>query len=98
LPCGQRPLSVGDDVVTVKGPNGTMTRQIPDGITLVAEGDTWDRQARAQRRKPSTRRCHGLDRARLVANMVTGVTDGWSKELEIIGVGYSLLERPVPVD
>jgi large subunit ribosomal protein L6 len=78
-------LSVGDDVVTVKGPNGTMTRQIPDGITLVAEGDTWI----VDRRNDETqyKALHGLTRT-LVANMVTGVTDGWSKELEIIGVGY----------
>jgi len=48
-------LSVGDDVVTVKGPNGTMTRQIPDGITLVAEGDTWIVDRRND--ETSTRRC-----------------------------------------
>jgi large subunit ribosomal protein L6 len=78
-------VSVADDVVTVKGPNATMTRNIPDGITLVQEGDTLT----IDRRNDETtyKALHGLTRT-LVSNMVTGVTDGWSKELEIIGVGY----------
>jgi large subunit ribosomal protein L6 len=78
-------VSVASDVVTVKGPNGTMTRKIPDGITLAQEGDTLV----VDRRNDETtfKSLHGLTRT-LVANMVTGVTDGWSRELEIIGVGY----------
>ena len=78
-------VSVADGVVTVKGPNATMTRNIPDGITLHQEGDvlTVDRV----NDETMYRSLHGLTRT-LVANMVTGVTDGWSKELEIIGVGY----------
>ena len=78
-------VSVADSVVTVKGPNGTMTRVIPDGITLAQEGDVIN----VERASDETRHrsLHGLTRT-LVANMVTGVTDGWSKELEIIGVGY----------
>ena len=78
-------LSVGQDEVTVKGPNGTMTRRVPDGITLVAEGDTWIVERRSD--ETAYKALHGLTRT-LVANMVTGVTEGWSKELEIIGVGY----------
>ena|SRR6202453_1399638 len=78
-------VSVADDVVTVTGPHATMTRSIPDGITLAQEGDTLV----IDRRNDETtyKALHGLTRT-LVANMVTGVTDGWSKELEIIGVGY----------
>jgi len=78
-------VSVASDVVTVKGPNGTMTRHIPDGISLAQEGDTLV----VDRRNDETtfKSLHGLTRT-LVANMVTGVTDGWSRELEIIGVGY----------
>jgi large subunit ribosomal protein L6 len=78
-------VSVADGVVTVTGPNATMTRNIPDGITLSQEGDvlTIDRL----NDETMYRSLHGLTRT-LVANMVTGVTDGWSKELEIIGVGY----------
>ena len=82
---GNVTISYANDVVTVKGPNGTMTRNVPDGITMAQEGDTLvvDRASE----ETSHKALHGLTRT-LVANMVTGVTDGWSKELEIIGVGY----------
>jgi large subunit ribosomal protein L6 len=78
-------VDVADNVVTVKGPNGTMHRSLPDGITLSREGDVLT----VERVNDETmyRSLHGLTRT-LVSNMVTGVTDGWSKELEIIGVGY----------
>jgi large subunit ribosomal protein L6 len=78
-------ISVADGVATVKGPNGTMSRVIPDGITLSQDGDVLT----VSRVNDETmyRSLHGLTRT-LVANMVVGVTDGWSKELEIIGVGY----------
>jgi large subunit ribosomal protein L6 len=78
-------VSVADGVATVKGPNGTMTRVIPDGITLSQDGDVLT-VARVND-ETMYRSLHGLTRT-LVANMVVGVTDGWSKELEIIGVGY----------
>jgi large subunit ribosomal protein L6 len=78
-------VSVADGVATVKGPNGTMSRVIPDGITLEQSGDVLS----VSRINDETqyRSLHGLTRT-LIANMVIGVTDGWSKELEIIGVGY----------
>jgi large subunit ribosomal protein L6 len=78
-------VSVADGVATVKGPNGTMSRVIPDGITLSQDGDVLT----VSRVNDETmyRSLHGLTRT-LIANMVVGVTDGWSKELEIIGVGY----------
>jgi large subunit ribosomal protein L6 len=78
-------VSVADGVATVKGPNGTMTRVIPEGITLAQDGDVLT----VSRLNDETqyRSLHGLTRT-LIANMVIGVTDGWSKELEIIGVGY----------
>jgi large subunit ribosomal protein L6 len=78
-------VDVAENIVTVKGPNGTMHRTLPDGITLKQEGDvlTVDRL----NDETMYRSLHGLTRT-LVSNMVTGVTDGWSKELEIIGVGY----------
>jgi large subunit ribosomal protein L6 len=78
-------VDVADGVVTVKGPNGTMSRIVPEGITLSQEGDVLT----VSRVNDETkyRSLHGLTRT-LVANMVIGVTDGWSKELEIIGVGY----------
>jgi len=78
-------ITVADGVATVKGPNGTMSRVIPDGITLEQSGDVLS----VSRINDETqyRSLHGLTRT-LIANMVIGVTDGWSKELEIIGVGY----------
>jgi large subunit ribosomal protein L6 len=62
-----------------------MSRVLPDGITLAQEGDVLT----VSRINDETqyRSLHGLTRT-LIANMVVGVTDGWSKELEIIGVGY----------
>jgi large subunit ribosomal protein L6 len=78
-------ITVADGVATVKGPNGTMSRVIPEGITLEQSGDVLT----VSRLNDETqyRSLHGLTRT-LIANMVVGVTDGWSKELEIIGVGY----------
>jgi large subunit ribosomal protein L6 len=78
-------VTVANGTVTVKGPNGTMDRTIPDGITLSQEGDVLS----VERVSDETvyRSLHGLTRT-LVSNMVTGVTTGWTKELEIIGVGY----------
>jgi len=74
-----------EGAVDVKGPKGALSMQIPDGITVEIEGE----QVRLHRRdeKKKTRSLHGLARA-LVANMVTGVTEGFAKELEIQGVGY----------
>jgi large subunit ribosomal protein L6 len=90
---GKNPIAVPSSVtvsvsgadVTVKGPNGTMTRTLPAGISLSQDGDvlTVARASEATEHKA----LHGLTRT-LVANMVTGVTEGWTKELEIIGVGY----------
>ena len=78
-------VEVADAVVTVKGPNGTMHRTLPDGITLSQEGDVLT-VARASE-ETSQKSLHGLTRT-LVSNMVVGVTTGWTKELEIIGVGF----------
>ena len=84
LPTGVT-VDVDNRVVTVKGPQGTLTRTLPGAIavrqedsTLVVERPDDERHNRA---------LHGLTRS-LVANMVTGVTAGFSKELEIVGVGY----------
>ena len=78
-------VTVSDRNISVKGPKGLLSRDLPGVITVRQEGDTLlverpddERTNRAQ---------HGLTRT-LVANMVTGVTDGFTKELEIHGVGY----------
>lgn len=71
--------------VRVKGPKGELVSAIPAGLTVsVAEGQV--KIARAND-EPHTRACHGLLRS-LVANSVEGVTKGFSRELEISGVGY----------
>ena len=78
-------VAVDDGTVTVKGPNGTLSRPIPGAITLRQEGDTLLVERPDDERE--NRALHGLTRS-LVANMVQGVTGGFSKELEIVGVGY----------
>ncbi len=78
-------VSVTDGVVTVKGPNGTLSRDVPGAITLRQEGTEIFVERPDDARE--NRSLHGLTRT-LVANMVTGVTAGFAKTLEIVGVGY----------
>src|SRR6186997_1455632 len=78
-------VTVADRRVTVKGPKGSLDREIPGTITIRQEGDTLLVERPDDERE--TRAMHGLVRS-LVNNMVVGVTDGFTKELEIIGVGY----------
>ena len=78
-------LDVSDREVSVTGPKGSLSETLPVGISLeVADGEA--RVTRPDDTGPN-RSKHGLARA-LLANMVTGVTDGFVKELEIQGVGY----------
>jgi large subunit ribosomal protein L6 len=78
-------VTFGDGEVTVKGPKGQLTQDVPGDITLRQDGDTIVVERPDDSR--TNRSLHGLVRA-LVANMVQGVTDEFTKELEIIGVGY----------
>jgi large subunit ribosomal protein L6 len=71
--------------VTIKGPKGSLERDLPGTITLRQDGDQLLVERPDDERQ--TRAMHGLVRS-LVNNMVVGVTDGYTKELEIIGVGY----------
>jgi large subunit ribosomal protein L6 len=90
---GKQPIAIPDgvtverkeQVVHVKGPKGNLSERMPEGIR-VEIGDGQVRFQRPDDRKQS-RALHGLARA-LVANMVKGVTESFSKELEIQGVGY----------
>ena len=73
------------NLVTVKGPKGTLTQQVNSAITVKQEGNvlTLERPTDSKPHKAM----HGLYRA-LVHNMVVGVTDGFSKTLELVGTGY----------
>src|SRR6478735_347948 len=90
---GKAPITVpaGVDVtvegrrISVKGPKGTLERQIPGTITVSQEGDTLTVERPNDENK--VKAMHGLTRS-LVSNMVIGVTEGFKKNLEIVGVGY----------
>ena len=74
-----------DNTVTVKGPKGTLTQKLhPD---MVIEKDGTEVTVKRPSEDKEHRALHGLTRS-LLANMVTGVTEGFSKELEVNGVGY----------
>jgi len=74
-----------DGSLSVKGPKGELSQQIPSEIGITIEGDQLTFQRSSEDRK--VRALHGLSRA-LANNMVEGVTNGFSKKLELVGVGY----------
>jgi len=79
-------VSIGNgNLVTVKGPKGTLTQQLCPAMTLKQEGA--EILVSRPNDEKENRALHGLTRA-LLHNMVVGVTDGYKKELEINGVGY----------
>ncbi len=90
---GRAPITVpaGVDVtvdgrrISVKGPKGALERQIPGTITVSQDGDTLTVERPNDENK--VKAMHGLTRS-LVNNMVIGVTEGFKKKLEIVGVGY----------
>jgi large subunit ribosomal protein L6 len=78
-------VKVDAGVVQVKGPKGALQVDLMPGIEAeVADGAITLTRANEERQ---TRAYHGLNRA-LLANATTGVSEGWRKELEIIGIGY----------
>src|SRR5437868_7699759 len=90
---GRKPISIPSGVevtlngthVTVKGPKGTLERDLVPDITVAREGDELIVTRPSDER--AHRALHGLTRS-LVNNMVVGVSDGFAKDLEIVGVGY----------
>lgn len=76
-------VSVTTDAVEVKGPKGRLATQIPAGITFRRK----DGILVAERQRDEDAALHGLARA-LVANSVRGVTEGFRRELDVVGVGY----------
>jgi len=75
--------TVEGNTVVVKGPKGTVSTHMPEGVKL----ETKDGNLVVTRNDDSNAAVHGLVRA-LVNNSVEGVTKGWTKELDIVGIGY----------
>ena len=90
---GKAPIPLPDKVtvslnglaVTVKGPKGELSRTLPEGVQISQDGNTLVVSPSSENRRSRER--HGLCRT-LVANMVEGVSQGYTRKLEIIGVGY----------
>jgi large subunit ribosomal protein L6 len=89
---GKAPIPIPDKVsvsldgltVTVKGPKGELSRTLPDGVAVAEEGGSLVVSPTSSHRRSRER--HGL--RTLVANMVEGVSQGFVRKLEIVGVGY----------
>jgi large subunit ribosomal protein L6 len=76
-------INIQNGTVEVTGPKGTLTTAVPEGVMFRVDGD----QLIAERESDDKAALHGLARA-LVQNAVTGVTDGFTRQLDIVGVGY----------
>lgn len=76
-------VTVGEREIEVKGPKGRLVSPLPEGVTADREDDG----IRLRARSGQFRANHGLARA-LLANAVRGVTEGYTRELDIVGVGY----------
>ena len=90
VPAGVEVKIEAENVVTVKGPKGTLTRQFHPNMTIAQEGSeilvTRPNDAK------ENRALHGLTRT-LIHNMVVGVTEGYKKELDVNGVGYRVAKE-----
>jgi large subunit ribosomal protein L6 len=78
-------VKIAADAVEVQGPKGKLRQPLPPGILFSQDADAL--VAKLSREDDELRKFHGLARS-LVANAVAGVTDGFKKELDIVGVGY----------
>ena len=78
-------MDIGEEEVAVTGPKGELRRPVNPDMVITRDGDVLTVSRPSDSR--IHRSMHGLTRT-IVANMVTGVTDGFEKELEIVGVGY----------
>ena len=84
-------VQVDSTLVTVKGPKGTLSHSVAAPIT-VERADDGALEVRRPNDERESKSLHGLTRT-LISNMVTGVTDGYEKKLEIVGVGYRVLSK-----
>ena len=88
-------ITVNDDVVTVKGPKGELTIRIAKPIQVeVADGQVQVTRPDDER---ESRSLHGLTRT-LIANDIVGVTEGYSKQLEVVGTGYRVAAKGTGVE
>ena len=78
-------VKIGGGAVEVQGPKGKMRQAVPPGIVFAQDKEALI--ATLEREDPELGKFHGLARS-LVANAVAGVTDGFKKELDIVGIGY----------
>ena len=90
LPSGVEIKISDENLVTVKGPKGTLEREINQDISVKVDGSV----VLVSRPSdiPKHRSLHGLSRS-LINNMVVGVSDGFTKELDIVGVGYRAIKE-----
>jgi large subunit ribosomal protein L6 len=84
-------VAIDGQLVTVKGPKGTLSHRVATPITVAKSDDGTVAVSRPDDERDS-RALHGLSRT-LIANMVTGVTSGYTKTLEIVGTGYRVTAR-----
>jgi large subunit ribosomal protein L6 len=83
-------VSIDGLTVTVKGPKGELVQTMPEGVAIALADDEVTVTPLGQSRDQRSR--HGLVRS-LVANMVIGVTEGYVKNLEMVGVGYRAIQK-----
>ena len=84
-------VTIEGDLVTVKGPKGTLSHRVAAPITA-ARGDDGSIVVTRPDDERLSRSLHGLTRT-LIANLVTGVTQGYEKRLEIVGTGYRVVAK-----
>ena len=94
-PAGVEVSINGGNVVTVTGPKGSLTQQLDADIGLDIQDDVITVTRPTDR--PRHRALHGLSRS-LIQNMVIGVTEGYEKRLEIVGVGYRFVAKGTEID
>jgi large subunit ribosomal protein L6 len=76
-------VTIGEQELEIKGPKGTLKTPIPQGISFKLDGE----ELQAERVSDEVAALHGLARA-LANNAIVGVTDGFSKQMDVVGVGY----------
>ena len=84
-------MTIDGQLVTVAGPKGTLRHTVAEPIS-VRRGDDGALEVTRPDDERESKALHGLSRT-LIANMVTGVTSGYTKRLEIVGTGYRVLAR-----